>query len=352
MYCYFPMPYWKSAKIEIENRGKQEIKSLMASIQYKPAAACPYPEKECGYFCAHYNRMFPRIEGHDYKYLEWKGRGHIVGHTTSRYDTSMEEDERTYFDGNGTPQIHGNGFEDDHNMGWGLKNRQHPIFGAIAADGGAGSVYRLFLPDLYYFQSKVGHGHQTYGPNSPRGHEGMYVVGNEESVAFFYAQETPGVALSDELDVGNRDSEAAHSYRVSGGRKELAGKYWYDGEFNNVLFKTPAIEDEGVAFSGSSEFTVKIDAANRGVRLRRRLDKGTNRQEARVYVDGQLVAERPWYTVDYDKTYRNIRWADADFEIPAKYTAGKSSITLKIENAGGTDRPWNEFHYWVYSYRP
>ena len=52
MYCYFPMPYWKSAKIEIENRGKQEIKPLMASIQYKPAAACSYAEKQCGYFCA------------------------------------------------------------------------------------------------------------------------------------------------------------------------------------------------------------------------------------------------------------------------------------------------------------
>ena len=153
MYCYFPMPYWKSAKIEIENRGKQEIKSLKASIQYKPAAATSYPQKECGYFFAHYNKEFPRTEGHDYTYLDWNGRGHVVGHTTSRYDTCMEEDERTYFDGNLSPQIHGNGFEDDHNMGWGLKNRQHAVFGAIAADGGAGSVYRLFLPDLYYFQS-------------------------------------------------------------------------------------------------------------------------------------------------------------------------------------------------------
>ena len=67
------------------------------------------------------------------------------------------------------------------------------------ADGGAGSVYRLFLPDLYYFQSSVKHGHQTYGPNSPRGHEGMYQVGNEESVAFFYAKETPGIALSEQI---------------------------------------------------------------------------------------------------------------------------------------------------------
>ena len=92
MYCYFPMPYWKSATIEIENRGKQATKTLKASVQYKPADACSYPEKQCGYFCAHYNRMFPRIEGHDYKYLDWNGRGQVVGHTTSRYDTSMDED--------------------------------------------------------------------------------------------------------------------------------------------------------------------------------------------------------------------------------------------------------------------
>jgi hypothetical protein len=343
------------AVLEIgENRdrkpGEEEIKSLKSSIAHKPAAARQYPEKECGYFFANYHREFPRTEGHDYTYLDWKGCGHVVGHTTSRYDTCMEEDERTYFDGSLSPQIHGNGFEDDHNMGWGLKNRQHAVFGATAADGGAGSVYRLFLPDVYYFQSSVKHGHQTYGPSSPRGHEGMYVVGNEESVAFFYGRETSDIVLSDEMDVGKRDSETVHSYKISGERKELTGKYWYDGELNNVLFKTPAIKDDGASFAGSSEFKVKIDPANRGVRLRRRLDKNVNRQTANVYIDGQKVTERPWYTVDYDKTYRNIRWADADFEIPAKYTAGKSEIAVKIENLGGAERPWNEFYYWVYSY--
>jgi hypothetical protein len=352
MYCYFPMPFWKSAKIEIENRGKRKIESLKSSVGFKPAAAYAYSQDRCGYFYARYHREFPRNEGHDYKYLDWQGRGHVVGHATSRYDTCMEEDERTYFDGNRTPAIHGNGFEDDHNMGWGLKNRQHAVFGATAADGGAGSVYRLFLPDLYCFESGVKHGHQTYGPRSPHGHEGMYVVGSEESVAFFYGRETPGVALSDELDVGKSDSEAAHAYRIAGERKNLSGKYWYDGEFNNVLFETPAIEDDGVSLTGSSEFKVKIDPENRGVRLRRRLDKEVNRQKADVYVDGQLVAERPWFTVDYDRTYRGIRWVDSDFEIPAKYTAGKSSIAIKIENAGGPKTPWNEFYYWIFSYRP
>jgi hypothetical protein len=264
----------------------------------------------------------------------------------------MEEDERTYFDCNLSPQIHGNGFEDDHNMGWGLKNRQHAVFGATAADGGAGSVYRLFLPDLYSFQSAVKHGHQTYGPNSPRGHEGIYTVGDEESVVFFYGREKPGIVLSDELDVGKSGSEKAHSYRITGDHKDLVGKYWYDGELNNVLFETPPIEDEGVSFAGSSEFEIKIDSANRGVRLQRRLDKNVNRQKADVYVDGRQVMERPWYTVDHEKTYRDIRWVDSDFEIPAKYTEGKSSIRVKIENLGGAKIPWNEFHYWIFSYQP
>jgi hypothetical protein len=351
MYCYFPMPFWRSAKIEIENRGSREIASLRAKIRHKTAAARAYAQRECGYFYARYHKEFPRTEGHDYTYLDWRGRGHVVGHTTSRYDTSMEEDERTYFDGSLSPQIHGNGFEDDHNMGWGLKNRQHAVFGAIAADGGAGSVYRFFLPDLYYFQSSVKHGHQTYGPRSPVGHENFYKVGNEESVVFFYGRETPGIVLSDELDVGRRDSETAHSYRVAGSRKDLTGKYWYDGEYNNVLFQTPPVEDDGVSLSGSSEFKVKIDPANGGVRLRRRLDKDVNRQRANVYVDGRRVSERPWYTVDHDKTYRDIRWVDSDFEIPAKYTAGKSTIALKIENANGPEKPWNEFRFWVYSYK-
>jgi hypothetical protein len=350
MYSYFPMPFWKSAKIKLENRGKQDVKSITANLQHKPATAKSYPQEECGYMYARYNKEFPRTEGHDYTYLDWKGRGHVVVDTVARYDTSMEESERTYFDGNLSPQIHGNGFEDDHNMGWGLKNRQHAIFGAFAAKDGAGSVYRFFLPDLYYFQSAVKHGHQTYGPNSPRGHEGMYVPGNVESVAFFYGRETPGIVLSDELDVGKRNSEAAHSYKISGSRKELSGKYWYDGELNNVLFETPAIEDDGASFAGSSEFKVKIDPDNHGVRIRRRLDKAVNLQKAIVYVDGQRVVERPWYTVDHDKTYRDIRWVDADFEISAKYTKGKSEITLKIENVGCSKREWNEFYYWVFSY--
>jgi hypothetical protein len=351
MYCYFPMPYWRSAKIELENRGQQDIKLVKAAVKYKPSSVHAYPEKDSGYFFAHYHKEFPRTEGIDYTYLQWNGRGHVVGHVTSRFDTSMEENERTYFDDSRTPQMEGEGFEDDHDMGWGLKNIQQAIFGAIAAEGGSGTAYRFFLPDLYYFQSATKHGHQTYGPHSPLGHEGMYQVGNEESVAFFYGRESPGLTLTDELDVGKHASESAHAYQVVGTRKDKTGMYWYDGEFNNVLFKTPPIEDDGVSLTGYSQFTVKIDPANRGVRIRRRTDKENNRQRANVYVDDQLVSERPWYSVDYEKTYRDIRWLDTDFEIPSRYTEGKNSIKLKIEYVSGKNQEWDEYYYWIYSYK-
>ena len=204
----------------------------------------------------------------------------------------MEEDERTYFDGSEIPQIMGEGYEDDHDMGWGLQNLTQPIFGAIDAKGGAGGVYRFLLPDMYCFSRSIKYGHQTYGPHSPVGHEGFYQVGTEESVVFWYGTSAPRLVQTDEMDIGNAKSQKDHNYNAAGDVERVKGDRWYDGEFNNVLFKTPPTADEGVSFTNSSTFSVSISPNNQGVRLRRRCDKANNRQEARVYVDGRLVTER------------------------------------------------------------
>lgn len=350
MYCYLPMPFWKTARIELENRGASNLTKIESQISFTPAAFQNYPQDNSGYFHAQYHHESPRTEGHDYNYLDFEGAGHVVGHTVARWETSMEENERTYFDYSGTPQIKGNGFEDDHNMGWGLANRQHAVFGAIGAREGSGAIYRFFIPDLYCFSQHVRQGHQVYGPNSPRGHEGMYHVGNEESVAFFYAVDQPRLVQTDKLDIGNAASESGHEYKVAGERQDRHGEYWYDGEFNNVLFKTPATADNGVAFKKSCEFRVKIDPVNNGIRLRRRTDKENNRQLANVFIDGRLVEERPWYTVDHEKTYRNIRWLDTDFDVPQKYTLGKDSVRVKIEFVSSETGEWEEFYYWIFSF--
>lgn len=346
-----PMPYWKSARIVLDNQSTSNVQQLTVRLACDSAASGCYPERDTGYFHATAQRAFPRTEGRDYLYLETQGQGHLVGHIAQRWDTAMEENERTYFDGSGTPQIQGNGFEDDQGFGWGLKNKTFPLFGAPVADGGAGCLYRLFLPDLYVFYSGIRHGHQTYGPHSPRGHEGMYRIGNEQSVAFYYGVDTPALELTDELDVGNAPSEARHRYRTAGPAERQSGAYWYDGEYNNVLFRHPALADDGRRVRGASEFEVQLAADNRGIRLRRRTDKDNNRQLARVYVDGQRVTERPWYFVDYESVFNGIRWYDTTFEIPAKYTAGKKMVRLKIEHDSSEKGGLDEFYYWVYSYR-
>jgi Protein of unknown function (DUF2961) len=353
MYCLFPMPYWTSARVVIENKSNISINKLAFRFVYDQKRTISYPEGKAGYFHAAFTRMFPRIEGHDYTYLQTTGQGHIVGHMAQRWNTSMEENERTYFDGSRTPQIEGDGFEDDQGFGWGLKPKTFALFGSPVALGGSGSLYRFFIPDLYVFSSGVKHGHQTYGPNSPTGSGyGTYKVGNEQSVTFYYAIDAPCIRLTDSLDIGNPVSEKKHDYNISGEVKSETGTYWYDGELNNILFKVPGITDNGRTFNGSSEFVVKIDPANEGIRLRRRTDKENNCQLAKVFVDGQLITERPWYTVDFERTFRNIRWCDTSFEIPGKYTAGKKSINVKLYYVSSENGGIDEYYYWVYSYLP
>ena len=53
--------------------------------------------------------------------------------------------------------------------------------------------------------------------------------------------------------------------------------------------------------------------------------------------------------MDYERTYRNIRWLDSDFDVPAKYTRGKSKITLRLEFVSSETGRWDEYHYWIYS---
>ncbi len=352
--CYFPMPFWKSAVIQIENRGQSNV-TVTATIDYMTGTAMSYPQQDCGYLFAYYHREDPRVEGRDYTYLDISNcSGQVVGHVADRWNTCCEENERTYFDGSGTPGIEGDGYEDDQGMGWGMTWGPPPLtlpaFGAPTGKVGSGGLYRFLLADRYCFSSGIKHGHQTYGPHSPLGDEGHYKVGTEESVTFWYGHSWPQLTQTDELDVGNLQSEAAHAYHAEGDVVRTNGAWWYDGEYNNVLIKTPAIVDDGISFTNSSTFTVAISPDNRGVRLRRRCDKANNRQEARVFIDGQLVTERPWYSVDYEKTYRNIRWLDSDFEVPARYTKGKNKITVRIELVSSQSSRWDEYHYWIYSY--
>ncbi len=122
------------------------------------------------------------------------------------------------------------------------------------------------------------------------------------------------------------------------------------------MLKAPPPNQDGM-ISGHSEFTVKVHPQNNGVRLRRRMVmKGI--QEARVFVDGTEVQESRFYSpINYRPKNgfhdTNQLWRDLEFEVPARHTSGKESITLRIEHVPSPmprRSDWTEFRYWIYSY--
>lgn len=44
MYCYWPMPFWENAKVEIINKSRKNITSLVSDVAYKPASVYQYPK--------------------------------------------------------------------------------------------------------------------------------------------------------------------------------------------------------------------------------------------------------------------------------------------------------------------
>ncbi|MDQ6658503.1 MAG: DUF2961 domain-containing protein [Actinomycetota bacterium] len=102
----------------------------------------------------------------------------------------------------------------------------------------------------------------------------------------------------------------------------------------------PLISDDGRAFTGSSQFTVKIDLNNTGIKLKRRWDANSNHEHANIYVDGVKVGE--WTPTEDTAGH----WSYQTVTLPATATAGKSSITVKnVFVSASID--FNEFHYWV-----
>jgi hypothetical protein len=104
----------------------------------------------------------------------------------------------------------------------------------------------------------------------------------------------------------------------------------------------PQLVDDGRAVKGSSEFTLRIDPANTGVRLTRRVDTyWPNSQDGTVSVDGVVVGAWPKVPVTLTP-----RWTDVHLDLPAALTAGKSRITVHSELPPVLNG-FQEFTYWA-----
>jgi len=339
-YCYFPMPFWKSARIELVNENPEPTPPIWWEVRITPENSYPYPKGACGYFNARYQREWPTTSGQDYRLLETSGRGIYLGQVMTveplrgEVKRWWEGDLRVYIDGRRQPAFHGTGHEDEYLGGWSnewlMNPYSLPLHGQPRTQhlsqidfqwNAATTVYRFF-PGGVPYQSQIAVSTEHGDGNSA---EAMY-----SSVAFYY-QQPVSKTLSDALDVGNREDEARHSYRSAPASTIVSLASQFEG-----IPQALDLQDQGREISGSSRFTLKVAGSPSALRLRRLYDQRAA-QEAEVWVDGKPVGT--WYSPAVNP---KRRWAEADFLLPVGLTAGRHRLDVEIRVTKGT---WTEYRY-------
>jgi len=192
-YCYFPMPFDKSARIELfsERDADTEV-AVEAEILFVPVAR----QKNEGKFYAIWCRENPTTKGVPFKFIETKGCGHLVGfiQQSQGFESGntyfFEGDDQTTIDGELV--IHGTGSEDFYNGGWydvpgrWETRRTFPLSGCLDYKKHLGRTggYRILLGDAYSYSRSI---LQTI-EHAPTGNE---LLNDYCGVTFLYSKERP-----------------------------------------------------------------------------------------------------------------------------------------------------------------
>ncbi len=356
LYNYFPMPFEKSAKIVVENRGTETIEDLLCEVRYKEV---DYNFYNVGYFTTEYRDFYvPAYDPFEVALLDVEGSGKIVSVQETIFgepncDVWYEEgNARFYFDGLESPSVRSPGKEDFYNgAGYFLSNTNvaREGFNSNAFSGynswyrtnieGEGyanaiSVHRTF-PEGMSFRSEAkfcfqhGGGERVF--NEIRQLPTNQSVGYETLVCYYY-QPVSRLKTTDSFSVTGEDA-ASHGYEVTGKTGQTEAKSGFYGGKDIVKW-----DYEYISHKGTSKFTMKLDPDNYGALLYRTFDVSVGRQGAEVYVDGVKIGE--WYTATENTS---LSLADECFILPESATKGKSSVEIEIRS--NTDTAWTEVSY-------
>ncbi|MGC1521910.1 MAG: DUF2961 domain-containing protein [Steroidobacteraceae bacterium] len=341
MFSYWPMPFWSTAKIVLINNTNRPVK-YRAELKVVGNGEMHYDRQATGLFEAKLT-TFVDDASHDRApaFVE-RGLGHVVGTDFWSTNYAVDGDEFTYIDGSNTPQIHGDGTEDDHNQGWGGSNLQKPLWGSLI-DGRRGS-YRLRLSDPYVFFDGISSFYEL-------SKDGSSSASRTAVVTYYYKKEV-GIQnflrLTDIVDIGSATSEEAHKYSISGEKWNGEVRSGYDAPEKSI--GTQLWSYHGRAFSGSETFTVAIDRNNAGIKLRRLTSRaGNGRRVAEVWVDGSRLS-RDWSITQNSSAPAFAQWQESDYEVPFAVTAGRSAATIKLVYKDSTNGTISDFFYKVFSY--
>jgi hypothetical protein len=399
--CYFPMPFFKGAKIELVNAGSA-IEDVRWAVRTTPLSDAP---NHVGYFHATYADHGPDpVAGGDLVLLDTRqaeGGGDWTGSFVGTsfvfsHDAklgTLEGDPRFYFDDSMTPQAQGTGTEEWGGGGdyWGGRTMTLPLAGhPVGAQEGKArddldkieSAYRFLVADLFPFgrngRITLEHG----GANDSKEHY--------ETVTYWYGLPGASLVKTDDLNVGDVESERAHGYRSPRASEpyEIVSRYEWGVDTLRGKEVYPARRMVGRKTTGASEFTLKVDPRNVGVMLRRTLDYQFPNQRAEVFVADARDPARPPADADYKPAgvwhlagsntcvfsrpkgemdppahtvqTSNRRFRDDEFLVPLELTRGRSAIAVRVKftpveiplfpGHPPAELAWSEIAYAAYSY--
>ena len=409
--CYFPMPYFRGAHIELAGAG-QAIHGVAWQLRSMPLLG---PANQLAYFHATY-RDFPHpAPGEDMVLLdtrtgeetkEWSGSfvgtSFIFSHDADL--GTLEGDPRFFFDDSLTPQAQGTGTEEWGGGGdyWGrgqsmsLPFAGHPVGARVPCSSlipegpGCGdndrpvvadeedkieSAYRFLLADLMPF-GKNAVIHLEHGGNNES-------TEHYETVTYWYGLPAPSLVETDRLQIGDAAAERAHGYSSPQASAAYTFSSRYEWGVDTLKGKVvyPEEEDRGRTTKGTSEFRLRLSPDNLGVLLRRKLDYSFPDQRAEVYIADKARSEWKlagiWYlagsnTVVYSNPKEelgatehkvetsNRRFRDDEFLVPRDLTRGRKAIWVRIKFTPVNrplfpgypigDRAWSEIRYTAYCF--
>lgn len=163
--AYFPMPFRKSAKIELIYEGSIEpgdtLWKMMPCYSYVNYRSLKNVPADTGYFHANWRQEGLLMGKCDYVALDAKGKGKFVGwNVTVRRpgldSYPVDENEKFYIDGEKTASIEYQGLEDSFGFSWGFPETDNsfPLTGYFKFMKGA-AAYRFFTQDAINFDRSL-----------------------------------------------------------------------------------------------------------------------------------------------------------------------------------------------------
>jgi len=388
--CYFPMPFFESARIELLGASDAVLSNIAWSVRFERFSD---PPGSVGYFHATYRDHPDPVPGEDLVLLDTRSAegggdwsGSFVGTSFIFSDravlSTLEGDPRFFFDDSQTPQAQGTGTEEWGGGGdyWGGRNMTlpfagHPVgaFNEREAKNNLDkieSAYRFLLADLMPFGKNALIQLEHGGRDESTEHY--------QTVTYWYGAPCPALVKTDSLKVGDAQSETAHDY-VS---PNASAPYEITSRYEWGVDSFPAHTDRGRKTTGDSEFTLKLNPTNTGVLLRRKLDYSLPNQRAEVFVasgnkEADWKSAGVWYlaganTCVYSNPKEelgltqhivqtsNRRFRDDEFLVPRRLTEGRSAIRLRIRftpvriplypGQPLRELAWSEIRYDAYCY--